>query len=102
MFSEDFFDLLLNFGADWKVKKVTINYQSEEVDVHVSYVGLTAEAPDTLATCGIYDHRSTRRWRHLDTMQFKTYINCGVPRVKTSQGVKTIKAPWADDYERHT
>ena len=40
--------------------------------------------------------------RHLDTMQFKTFINCKVPRVKSSQGVKTIEVPWADSFERHT
>ncbi len=102
MFSEDFFDLLLNFGDDWKVDKVTVNYESEEVDVHVSYIGLNAKCPETLELCGIYDHRSNRRWRHLDTMQFKTYIVCEVPRVKSSQGVKTIKVPWAENYERHT
>jgi transposase len=96
------FDLLLNFGYDWKVEKVTVNYQLEEVDVHIRYVGLSAECPDTLEICGIYDHRTNRRWRHLDTLQFKTHINCSVPRVKSSKGVKTIKVPWAENYERHT
>lgn len=38
----------------------------------------------------------------MDTMQFKTYINCKVPRVKSSKGVKTIAVPWADSHERHT
>ena len=52
--------------------------------------------------CSIYDHRPLRRWRHLDTMQFKTFVNCEVPRIKSSKGVKTIKVPWADNYERHT
>ena len=105
MFSEDFFDLLLNFGCDWKVDRVEVNHQTEDVDVYIryiGYIGLTGKAPDILETCSIYDHRPTRRWRHLDTMQFMTYINCEVPRVKTSQGVKTIKVPWADNYERHT
>jgi transposase len=102
MFSEDFFDLLLNFGNDWKVDKVAVNHELEEVDVYLRYVGLTAEVPDTLEKYSIYDHRSTRRWRHLDTLQFKTYINCAVPRVKSSEGVKTIEVPWADNYERHT
>lgn len=102
MFSEDFFDLLLNFGDDWKVEKVTVNYQIEEVDVFVRYVGLRAECPETEEACGIYDHRANRRWRHLDTMQFKTYINCEVPRVKTSEGVKTLSVPWSDNYERQT
>jgi hypothetical protein len=41
----------LNFGYDWKVEKVTVNYQLEEVDVHIRYVGLSAECPDTLEMC---------------------------------------------------
>lgn len=102
MFSEQFFDLLLNFGDDWKVDDVKANFKSAEVDIFVSYIGKKAECPETFEMCSIYDHRPSRRWRHLDTMQFKTYINCRVPRVKSSKGVKTIKVPWADNFERHT
>ncbi len=102
MFSEQFFDLLLNFGDDWKVETVKVNHELEEVDVHINYVGKQAECLVTKEICGIYDHRANRRWRHLDTMQFKTYINCEVPRVKSSKGVTTVKVPWAENYERHT
>jgi len=102
MFSEKLFDLILDFGSDWKVDDVRVDFLKEEVDVHVSFIGKKAECPGTAEMCGIYDHRKTRRWRHLDTMQFKTYINCKVPRVKSSKGVKTIRTPWADSFERHT
>ena len=102
MFSEQFFDLLLNFGDDWKVDDVKVNFKLEEVDIYMSYISDNAECPDSMKLCSIYDHRNIRRWRHLDTMQFKTFINCKVPRVKSSKGVKTIKVPWADNYERHT
>ena len=103
MFSEQFFDLLLDFGDNWKVERVYANIRTEEVDVFVEYIGKEAEDPDTLELCPIYDHAPLRRWRHLDTMQFKTFINCSVPRIKTPSGkVKTIKVPWASGYERHT
>jgi transposase len=102
MFSEQFFDLLLNLGDDWKVDEVKMNFILEEVDIFVSYIGTKAECPASLELCSIYDHRESRRWRHLDTMQFKTFVNCKVPRVKSSQGVKTIEVPWADSFERHT
>ena len=102
MFSEQFFDLLLNFGDDWKVDNVKVNSLSGEVDVFVSFIGSKAECPDSLEMCPVYDHRETRRWRHLDTMQFKTFINCRVPRVRSSVGTRTVKVPWADNYERHT
>ena len=76
MFSEQFFDMLLNFGDDWKVEDVKIDFIAEEVDIFVSYINSNAECPVSKEFCSIYDHRESRRWRHLDTMQFKTYINC--------------------------
>lgn len=102
MFSEQFFDLLLDFGDSWKVDQVKVDFLKEEVDVFVSYIGKKADCPETMECCGIYDHREPRRWRHLDTLQFKTFINCRVPRVKSSAGVKSIKIPWANKMERHT
>ena len=93
MVTEEFFDLLLEFGEDWKVKEVTNNLASDEVDIYVEYVRKGE----------IYDYAPTRRWRHLDTMQYKSFINCRLPRVKMSDGkVKTLSPPWADKHERHS
>ena len=97
MFSEQLFDLILNLGDEWKVERVYANFKTEEIDVIIGYIGKEAEDPDTLEMCPIYNHAPNRRWRHLDTMQYKTYINCSVPRIKTSSGkVKTVRVPWAD------
>lgn len=53
--------------------------------------------------CKVYDHAPARSWRHLDTMQYKTYIRCRLPRIITSSGkVKTVQPNWASGYERHT
>lgn len=102
MFSEQFFDLLLNIGDDWKVYDVKVDFITNEVDIFISFIGDKATCPDAGELCAIYDHRVSRRWRHLDTMQFKTFINCKVPRVQSSIGIRTIDVPWADTYERHT
>lgn len=103
MFSEQLFDLILDFGDEWKVERVYLNTKTEEVDVYIDFIGKSAEHPMTLEPYSIYDHAPLRRWRHLDTMQFKTYINCSTPRIKDKDGkVSTIKTPWADTYERHT
>jgi len=103
MFSEQLFNLILNLGDDWKVARVNANIKIEEVDVFIEYIGKEGEDPDTCELCPIYDHAPSRRWRHLDTLQYKTFINCSVPRIQTPSGkVKTIKVPWADGYERHT
>ena len=35
-------------------------------------------------------------------MQFETFINCRLPRVKVDGKVKTLAPPWADKHERHS
>ncbi len=79
MFSEQFFDLVLDFGDNRKVDDVKVNFKParpaggpEEVDVFVSYIGSKVECPDTYGLCSMHDRRASRRWRHLDTMQYKT------------------------------
>ena len=103
MFSEQFFDLVLNFGDQWRVSKVECNVRTEEVDVYVEYLDKKADDPETMESCPIYDHTQPRRWRHLDTLQYKTYINCRIPRIINQVGmIKVSKVPWAASYERHT
>ena len=93
MRTEEFFEKLLEFGEEWKVKDVESVAQSDEVDIYVEYVGEGQ----------VYDYAPPRRWRHLDIMQYKTYINAALPRLKMIDGsVKTVTAPWADKHERHT
>ncbi len=38
MFSEHPFDLLSDFGNDWKLKREFTNTSSEEVDVFIEYI----------------------------------------------------------------
>lgn len=83
----------MGLGADWKVQEVENNPETEEVDIYVEYVG----------SGKVYDYAPIRRWRHLDIMQCKTFINAALPRVKRADGkVKTLFPPWADKSERHS
>jgi len=53
--------------------------------------------------CKIYDHAPQRKWRHLDTMDYKTFILCKLPRIINKEGkVKTISPPWASKHVRYT
>ena len=46
----------------------------------------------------IHDYEE-RRWRHLDSCQFKTVIVARVPVVKCPvHGVETVAVPWAEKY----
>lgn len=103
MFTHQFFDLLLNLDEDWQVKKVEADYKSSDIKIIVEFIGKHAECPKTLEICKLYDHAPERLWRHLDTMQYKTYISCKLPRVKNKSGkIITIVPPWASKHERHT
>ena len=103
MFTHQFFDLLLNLEDNWQVKNVEADYKLTEINVFVDFIGNQAESPDTMEMCKLYDHAPERTWRHLDTMQYKTYIKCKLPRIKKKNGkVVTVTPPWASKHERHT
>lgn len=103
MFTHQFFDLLLNLEEDWQVKNVEADYRLSDIKITIEFIGKQAECPNTLEMCKIYDHAPTRTWRHLDAMQYKTFINCKLPRVKNKKGkVVTVVPPWASKHERHT
>jgi len=45
----------------------------------------------------------TRRWRHMDTCQFKTILEAAVPLVECSEhGVQTVQVAWAEGSSRFT
>ena len=82
-------------------KQNRLKDKEEEVDIFIEYINTKAIDPSTGEECGLYDHREERTWRHLDTMQYKTYIKCMIPRVKNSFGkVSTIEVPWSDKLDR--
>ena len=80
-------------GSEWQVESVDRDAEAHEVYVHVGYCG---PGP-------IYDHTEERRWRHLDTCQYRTFIVCRVPRKVNELGVvRTLPVPWADTHQRIT
>ncbi len=86
MFTHQFFDLLLNLDEDRQVTEVEADHRSCEVRMLIEFRGRMAECPKTFELCSIYDRAPEREWRHLDTMQYKTYIRCKLPRVKNARG----------------
>jgi len=103
MQNTDFYASLLNFGSDWKITHVDVHHDRREVEVFVEYQLEVGRSPETGELCPIYDHREVRSWRHLDTMQYKTFIRARVPRVRTPSGeVVTIRVPWAEPSSRHS
>jgi transposase len=97
MRDKDLYAQILGIKSPWQVSSVDLNVPEGEVTVQVEQEeGVRSCCP----TCGKespgYDSR-TRRWRHLDTCQYKTILVADVPRVKCEEhGVVTITVPWAE------
>lgn len=100
--TEYFFEKLLNFGSEWKVERIEFN-SNYEVDIFLKWNLEEYKKSNMDSYEFVHDYRENRRWRHLDILQFKTYINAKIPRVKTKNGkIESVRTPWASEGNRHT
>lgn len=94
---------ILGICSPWQVVDVDLRREESEVVVKIKH---DESSRLTCSTCGAespgYDCRK-RRWRHLDTCQYKTILECDVPRVEcATHGVVQAKVPWAEPGSRFT
>lgn len=103
MFTEGLFTKLLQLEDGWFVESVETDFKQEEIYIQIECVLEELEDAETGELCRVYDHAPVREWRHLDTMQYRTFLRCKLPRILTSSGkVKTVQPNWASDYGRNT
>ena len=102
-FTKDFFNLILDFGDEWVITKVEADHKKHEVYLYLEYITNSYEDPDTLEKAVLYDHTELRQWRHLDILEYKSYVRCRIPRVKCDNGkIKHIAMGWTNKHDRHT
>ena len=93
---------ILGLVAPWRVEAVTLKVKELEIEVRVGFAETLWGCPECQARMQIHDYEE-RRWRHLDSCQFKTFIVARVPIVKCPKhGSQTVAVPWADKYARFT
>ena len=97
------YEQILGLEFPWRIQAVELDHEATELRIRVE---LTARGrlrcPVCQSLCGRHDHR-TRRWRHLDTMQYTTILEVDVPRVHCKEhGVHQIRVPWAEESSRFT
>ena len=103
----ELYEKLLGLTAPWRVSAVNMVAPEDkplgEITVTVYWPpGHALTCPACGAVAPGYDSR-LRRWRHLNTMQWKTFIEAEVPRVNCPKcGVKQIRVAWAEDGSRFT
>lgn len=99
----DFYSKVLGLESPWEVTAVDLDMENGLVNISVDSSANKHKCPECNAECSIYDHAPMRRWRHLDTCQLQTIINCRLPRVSCQKcGVKTVPAAWAEPHGRFT
>lgn len=97
MRDKELYAQILGIKSPWQVSDVELGVSTGEVTVTVE---AKQGSEQCCPICGRvspgYDSR-TRRWRHLDTCQYKTILVAEVPRVKCNDhGVVTVSVPWAE------
>lgn len=103
MQGREIFSQILGIRHPWKVVDVTTDPAKQEVTILVERAG---DAVFHCLACGIecprYDSRR-RRWRHLDTCQYKTIVEAEVPRIECPEhGVQQVPVAWAETNSRFT
>lgn len=93
---------ILGLVEPWRVESVTLKPQEQEIEVRVGFADTLWGCPQCSKRMQIHDYEE-RRWRHLDSCQFKTMIVSRVPIVRcTEHGAQTVAVPWAEKYTRFT
>ena len=104
MDDRSFYQTVLGLAEPWVVEGVDLRPAEQEVWVRVGpKPGAALRCPECNAPCPGYDRAAERRWRHLDTMQYRTILISQVPRVNCSEhGVRQVRVPWSEERSRFT
>ena len=102
MRDKELYARIVGIEAPWRVEDVELNLQQGEVVVRVAHDGGPVRCPECGRPANRYDTRQ-RRWRHLDTCQYRTILAAEVPRVQCEHHkVKQIEVPWSESRSRFT
>ena len=104
MQDKELYQQILGLSSPWQVTSVELDKASLEIRVRVEHPrGIKFCCPDCNAELPCHDHAEERKWRHLDSCQFKTMLIARQPRVNCpTHGVKTVLVPWAEKSSRFT
>ena len=103
MRDRELYGKILGIKEPWLVVDVELRLEEGEVRVFLER-GAASEllCPECEEPGQGYDKRS-KRWRHLDTCQYRTVLVAEVPRVECSEhGVRQIRVPWSEPGSRFT
>jgi transposase len=95
----EFFSRALGLEEPWRVADVEMELEAGRVVIVVECRCGTTWA-DESGALPVHGYEQ-RLWRHLDTMQFETFIRARVPRVRYADGhTEMVRVPWAQERSR--
>jgi len=100
----DLYAQILGIREPWEVERVELRLGEGEVHVHLRHgPGMRWNCSECGQPCPLYDHQPERRWRHLDTCQYRTILHAEPPRSQCPEhGPRAVKLPWAEPGSRFT
>jgi transposase len=104
MDSKELYTALLGLRSPWTVERVEMDLARQEVSVFVEHAPASRfRCPRCERELAVFDHAAERRWRHLDSCQFMTFLNARAPRVDCPEhGKLQTSLPWAEAGSRFT
>jgi transposase len=102
MHDKELYSKILGIESPWKVTDIELDQRDREVRVHLASEEDRPPCPECGKSCPGYDSRR-RRWRHLDTCQYRTILVADVPRIECQEhGVMQVRVPWGEPGSRFT
>jgi transposase len=103
MNDKSLYQQILGDTKPWSVSDVRLDAEKLTVEVTLTVAsGAVWGCPTCRGRMHVKEWR-TRRWRHLDSCQFKTILEASVPVVECAEhGAQTVQVPWAEGSSRFT
>ena len=99
----ELYQQILGDTKPWRVASVRLDAAAQTVEIEMA---MNEDELWGCPECGrqMRGHGTDRRrWRHLDSCQFKTFLVAEVPRVNCpDHGTVTVRVPWAEPRGRFT
>jgi transposase len=95
---------LLGLEEPWIVSSLVENIALRRIDLNLCHAPNTRfPCPHCQQQCPVHDHAPERCWRHLDALNFSTFLTAQPPRIRCQKhGVVSVSLPWADFSSRWT
>jgi len=94
---------ILGDTSPWSVSGVELNAEKLVIVVQLTLSPTAVWACPACAGRMHVKEWRTRRWRHMDSCQFKTFLEASVPVVECPEhGAQTVQVPWAEGSSRFT